>query len=76
MPEGHWGAHRPQAEVVDLLERLLFSAKLGHVRSVALVCVNPVHKVETATAGDLSEVRTSSLVCGLTRITNELIKQQ
>lgn len=76
MPDGFRGIQKPEPEVVTLLERVLSSARLGHVRSVALVAVNPVHRVETATAGDLSEVRTSSLVCGLQRITNELIKQQ
>lgn len=75
MPEGFRGSQKPQPDVVTLLERVLNAARMGHIRSVALVAVNPIHQVETATAGDLSEVRTSSLVCGLTRVTNELIKQ-
>lgn len=75
MPEGFRGFQKPEPEVVVLLERILCAARAGHVRSVALVAVNPLHQVETATAGDLSEVRTSSLVHGLARVTNELIKQ-
>jgi hypothetical protein len=64
----------PDPEVIDLLERVLASAKGGHIRSVAIVAVNPVHQVDTAAAGDLSEVRTSVLLGGLSRAANELMK--
>jgi hypothetical protein len=66
---------RPDVDVVDLLERVLRSARKGHIRSVAVVAVNPVHQVETAAAGDLSEVRTNVLLAGLTRAANELMKR-
>ena len=65
---------RPDNDVVDLLERVLASARGGYVRSVAIVAVNPIHQVETAAAGDLSEVRTSVLLGGLSRAANELMK--
>lgn len=73
MHEGFRSAQKPHAEVVTLLERALYAARQGHIRSVALVAVNPMHEVETATAGDLSEIRAGSLVRGLARVTNELI---
>lgn len=66
---------RPDPDVVDLLERVLVSARNGYVRSVAVVAVNPVHQVETAAAGDLSEVRASVLLGGLSRAANELMKR-
>lgn len=66
---------RPDGDVVDLLERALQSARRGFVKSAALVLVNPLHQVETAAAGDLSEVRTNVLLGGLTRAANELMKR-
>lgn len=72
-----WKKHpAPDADVVDLLERVLASAKRGFVKSVAIVAVNPIHQVETGAAGDLSEVRTNVLLGGLTRAANELMKQR
>lgn len=67
---------KPDGDVIDLLERVLASAKHGYVRSVAIVAVNPVHQVETGAAGDLSEVRTSVLLGGLSRAANELMKHK
>jgi hypothetical protein len=67
---------RPEAGVIDMLERVLASARKGYVRSVAIVAVNPVHQVETACAGDLSEVRINVLLGGLTRAANELMKHK
>lgn len=67
---------KPDGDVIDLLERVLISAKHGYVRSVAIVAVNPVHQVETGAAGDLSEVRTSVLLGGLSRAANELMKHK
>ena len=67
---------KPDGDVIDLLERVLASAQKGYVRSVAVVAVNPVHQVETGAAGDLSEVRTSVLLGGLSRAANELMKHK
>jgi hypothetical protein len=65
---------KPDGDVIDLLERVLTSARHGYVRSVAVVAVNPLHQVETAAAGDLSEVRTTVMLGGLSRAANELMK--
>ena len=67
---------KPDGDVIDLLQRVLESARKGYVRSVAVVAVNPVHQVETGAAGDLSEVRTSVLLGGLSRAANELMKHK
>jgi hypothetical protein len=66
----------PDGDVIDLLSRVLASARKGYVKSVAIVAVNPVHQVETGAAGDLSEVRTNVLLGGLTRAANELMKHK
>ena len=58
-------APRPDADVVDLLERILVAAQAGYVQSVAIVAVNPVHEVETAAAGDMETTRAISLIGGL-----------
>jgi hypothetical protein len=68
--------HAPDGDVIDLLERVLASARKGYVKSVAIVAVNPIHQVETGAAGDLTEVRTNVLLGGLTRAANELMKQK
>lgn len=65
---------RAEGDVIDLLERVLRSARNGYVKSIAIVAVNPIHQVETAAAGDLSTVRTTVLLGGLTRAANELMK--
>lgn len=64
----------PDGDVIDLLERVLASARKGHIKSVAIVAVNPIHQVETGAAGDLSEVRTNVLLGGLSRAANELMR--
>lgn len=63
----------PDGDVIDLLERALISAKKGHVKTVLVVLANPLHQVETAAAGDLSEVRINVMLGGLTRAANELM---
>lgn len=71
-----WRKHPlPDGDVIDLLERVLASARKGFVKSVAIVAVNPIHQVETGAAGDLSDVRTNVLLGGLTRAANELMKR-
>lgn len=65
---------KPDSDVIDFLERVLASARAGYVKSIAIVAVNPLHQVETGCAGDLSEVRTTVLLGGLTRAANELMK--
>jgi hypothetical protein len=76
-PRSKFSEHpRPDGDVIDLLERILTSARSGYVKSIAIVAVNPVHQVQTAAAGDLSEVRTTVLLGGLSRAANELMKQK
>ena len=65
---------RPDGEVIDLLERALASARKGYVKTCLVVLADPLHHVETAAAGDLSEVRTNVMLGGLTRAANELMK--
>jgi hypothetical protein len=67
---------RPDGDVIDLLERALLSAKRGYVKTCLVVLADPLHHVETAAAGDLSEVRTNIMLGGLTRAANELMKHK
>lgn len=66
----------PDNEVIDLLERALASARKGYVKSCLVVLADPLHHVETAAAGDLSEVRTNVMLGGLSRAANELMKHK
>jgi hypothetical protein len=75
MADGRFRRHpRPDVEVVEILERALDSARKGYVQTVTLVVVNALHHVETATAGDLSDVRANVLLGGLSRAAAEVIK--
>lgn len=65
---------RPDYEVIDLLERVLYSAREGRVRSISLVVVDPIHQAETASAGDLSQLRINVLIGGLSRAAQDLLK--
>ena len=67
---------RPDSEVVDLLERALASAKRGYVKTALIVLADPLHHVETAAAGHLSEVRINVMLGGLSRAANELMKSK
>lgn len=64
---------RPDAEVVELLQRLLSAAQHGYVRSVVVVTVNPVQEVERLTAGDLSPIRLNALLGGLAQLKSHII---
>ena len=72
------GKHRfrehplPDSEVVELLEGLLAGAKLGQVRSLAVVMVNPLQQVEVALAGDLGPIRANALLGGMSRAASTL----
>lgn len=65
---------RPDPEVVDLLERVLASARKGYVKTVAITAVNQLHQCEIGLAGDLSHVRTNAVLAGLTRITHAMMQ--
>lgn len=65
---------RPDAEVVDLIERILESAKDGRISTIVIVVADRLLNVETAAAGDLSDVRITTLLGGLSRAANKLLK--
>lgn len=65
----------PDAEVVELLENVLASARRGFVRSVAIVAVNPVNLTEVAQAGDVGPIRANALLGGLARLNHDLISK-
>lgn len=66
---------RPNNEVVELLETVLASARKGEVRAVSVVAVNSLNQVESASAGDLSDVRQSVLMSGLITSALDLRRQ-
>lgn len=66
---------RPDHEVVELLETVLASARKGNVRAVSVVAVNSLNQVESASAGDLSDVRQSVLMSGLITSALDLRRQ-
>lgn len=66
---------RPDMEVVDLLERTLHSARLGHVRGLVVVAVNPLNETQPIFAGDLSPARSNALIGGLVRAAHKLTRE-
>lgn len=77
MADGRFRRHpRPQAGVVEVLERALDSARKGHVQNIILVAADALHHTETAIAGELSEVRADVLLSALARAMAELIKRR
>lgn len=64
---------RPNGEVIRLLECLLESARDGHIPTIHVVVVNPVNQAEDKAAGDLSELRTNALICGLAKASAKLV---
>jgi hypothetical protein len=75
MADGKFRRHpQPDPAVVDLLQRTLQSARDGRISAVVVVVADRLQHVETATAGELSEVRITNLLGGLTRATRKLLK--
>jgi len=64
----------PNSEVVEALERALEAARRGHVRTLALVVVNPLHETETVAVGDLGNVGKLVLIGGLSFAANSLLQ--
>jgi hypothetical protein len=52
----------------------LESARKGYIKTVAILAVNPLHQVEIGLAGDLSTVRTTVLLGGLSRAANQMMQ--
>lgn len=65
---------RPNPEVIDLLERVLKSARDGQISTLLVIASNRLHRAETVTAGDLSDVHTNVLLAELTRAAAKLIR--
>lgn len=63
----------PDTEVIALLETALDAARRGHVRTVAIVTVNPLNLTETAHAGDLGPIRANALLGGIVRAKSSVI---
>lgn len=77
MPASKFRQHpQPDPEVVDLLERVLDSARKGYVKTVAIIPVNQLHQVEIGLAGDLSHVRTNAILAGLARIAHQMMNRE
>lgn len=64
---------RPNVEVVELLERVLESAREGRIRTVAIIAVSSLNDVETTSGGDHSQIKKHALVGGLFRGAVELV---
>ena len=64
----------PDPEVVTTLKQLLRAAEAGSVRSLAVVAVNPMLEIETATAGITDDVRRRLLAGGLMEVVVHLTK--
>jgi hypothetical protein len=66
---------RPDQEIVTILRQLLIAAQNGSVRSLAVVAVNPMLELETATAGITDEVRRRLIAGGLIEVAVNLSKK-
>lgn len=64
----------PDPEVVNVLRQLLAAAQSGSVRSLAVVAINPMLEIETATAGITDSVRKALLSGGLLQAAVEIQK--
>lgn len=64
----------PDPEVVTVLKQLLSAAEAGSVRSLAVVAVNPMLEIETATAGVQDDVRRRLIAGGLMEVVVHLSK--
>lgn len=69
-----WKGPRPDPAVIDLLDKLQEAARLGHIRSIAVVALNPLLEVETAHAGGLDNVKKHLLLGGMVVLSAEILK--
>lgn len=60
---------RPDPTVLELLDQLQEAARKGHIRSLAVVMVNPLLEVETAQAGGMDNVKKHLILGGLSVLT-------
>ncbi len=67
---------RPNSEIVLSLEQALEAAKRGHVRSLVLVTVNPLHEYESVACGDLAGASKTVLIGALSLASHKLIRPE
>lgn len=65
---------RPDPAVLELIELLRISAEKGHIRTLAVVTVDPLLNVETAKAGDCDLVRKRMLAAGLFESAHAIVR--
>lgn len=65
---------RPDPDVVQALEIVLAAARLGRIRSIALVTVNPVYDVESHAVGELKGTFRHGLISGLSSAAHKLMR--
>jgi len=62
----------PDLTILNAIDKLRDAVQHGHVRSLLIVTVNPVHQHETAVVGDLTDSYLGALLGGLSRAEHEL----
>lgn len=66
---------RPDADVIEALEKALRASRLGHVRAVAIITVNPLHEIDTLEAGNIEAPFRDALIAGLARAAHRLLAE-
>lgn len=66
-------APKPDDEIVQAIERALVAAKEGRLRSVLIVGVDPLHRPESISAGDLGPGFKASLLGALAQAAHQLL---
>jgi hypothetical protein len=63
---------RPDPSVIEFLAQLQEAARKGHIRSIAVITVNPLLEVENAHAGELDNVKRHLLLGGLIALSRNI----
>lgn len=66
---------RPDSDVVHALEAALAAAKMGHVRSLLMVTLNPLNEAETASFGQLEGSSRFVAIGALSALAHELLQE-
>jgi hypothetical protein len=72
MPMAWQRGPRPDESVIALTDAVDNAAKLGQVRVIAIVTVDPMLEVEFVCAGEMDDVRKTLLIGGLTRLIRKI----
>ena len=70
-PAAKWH-HKPDAEVIAILEQALAAARLGLIKTAVVIVVNPMREAEIAKAGVLDQVNKDVLTGALVRASREI----